>query len=66
MPEDSMKDTFILANSTIAKNANLDDLRRLLSTVCKNTTNSKTKFNKASTSVKQLVVEGVSYCSTNN
>ena len=62
--EDSIEDTSILVDSTIAKNSNPANLRDILSTVYENTPNYNTKINKCSTSAKQLVVDGVICLST--
>ena len=58
--------TSILVNSTKAKNSNPTDVRNLLSTIHKNKTNFKTNVHKASTSVKELVFDGVIYSSVKN
>ena len=57
------QDNYILVNSETSKNKNPADSRNFLSTILKIKPKSKTKFNKASASANELVVDGVSYYS---
>ena len=57
------EETSILVHSKTAKKTNPTDIYNLLSTIYKKKPNFKTNFNKSSTSAKELVVDGVTYCS---